>query len=210
MSLLSKALRKARAQQLRQAAEAGKLPPAVAPAPPRRRGLPLLLLVSFFSGLAGAAVVAFLWSRWPGSAPTLPAPSHPATSATPFAVTTEAPPPAPTPVKPPRVSFQDHADVPAPVVTPPPAARDVPSFTQVAPTPSPKVMARQEFVLKAQLPETVLTLDFLVYGGAKSFARINGQDVMVGDEVAGFTVEAIQEDGVVLRGPTGTVVLKLR
>lgn len=69
MSLVSEALRKARAQQLRQAAEGGQLPPAVAPAPQRRRGLPLLLLVSVFSGLAGAAGVAFLWSRWPGSPP---------------------------------------------------------------------------------------------------------------------------------------------
>lgn len=86
----------------------------------------------------------------------------------------------------------------------------MPSFTSLAPTPLPKITAPQEFVLKAQLPDTVLTLDFLVYGGGKSFARINGQDVAVGEEVAGYTVEAIHEDRVVLRGPSGTVILKLR
>ncbi len=210
MSLVSEALRKARAQQLRQAAEQGQLPPPVAPAPPRQRGLPLLLLVSVFSGLGGAATVAFLWSRWLGSAPTLPAPAPPATAATPLAATTQQPAPLPTPVQPSPGPVQPQAAVPPLLKTPARAEGDVPSVTPVAPTPSPEAMAPKEFVLRAQLPEAELTLDFLVYGGAKSFARINGQDVMVGDLVAGFTVETIQEDRVVLRGPTGTVVLKLR
>lgn len=210
MSLVSEALRKARAQQLRQAAEQGQLPPAVAPAPPKPRGLPLLLLASLLSGLAGAAAVVFLWSRWPGSAPVAPAPSPVAPQAAPLAAAKEAPAPLPTPVQPPQTPVRARPEAPAPAAIQPPAEPAAHTLTQLPPTPAAKLPVSQEFVLQAQLPDMVLTLDFLVYGGAKSFARINGQDVAVGGEVAGYTVEAIHEDRVVLRGRAGTVVLKLR
>lgn len=210
MSLVSEALRKARAQQLRQAAEGGQLPPAVAPPPQRRRGLPLLLLVSVFSGLAGAAGVAFLWSRWPGSFPVAAVPSPPVPTVLPAVGGAETPQPAPTPAQALQSPRQAREETPAPVISQPPAEPTPPTVARVAPTPSPKGPTTQEFVLRAPLPDGVLNLDFLVYGSGKSFARINGQDVAVGDEVAGFTVEAIHEDRVVLHGASGIVILKLR
>lgn len=210
MSLVSEALRKARAQQLRQAAENGQLPPAVVPTPQPRRGWPLLLLVSVFSGLAGAAAVAFLWSRWLGSAPGFLPPSQPALPVAPLPAPTEVPSFRPTPAPPPQLPRQAGGDSPAPELPPPPAAPTPPTVAQVAPPAPPKGPTTQEFVLEAHLPDGVLSLDFLVYGSGRAFARINGQDVAVGDEVAGFTVEAIHEDRVVLRGASGRVVLKLR
>lgn len=64
--------------------------------------------------------------------------------------------------------------------------------------------------MQAKLPDRVLTLDFLVYGPTRSFARINGQEVVEGSTVAGFVVEKILEDRVILRQGQETVVLKTR
>ncbi|MGC8916747.1 MAG: hypothetical protein ACP5NF_07200 [Thermoanaerobaculum sp.] len=212
MSLVSEALRKARAQQHRRELEAGQLPPAVAPPPAPRRGLPagVLLVASLLSGAAGAGVVALLFLR-PHGEPTAPrigpqerppAPEAfaepPGTSGT---LGLGGPPPKPEAS---RLASGPPVSNPGPTVTPTPTP-----VLEEPPHPAVPASAR-EFVVEANVGGTTLHLDFLVYGAGKSFARINGQDVAVGSVVAGHTVEAIGEDRVILRGPTGTVTLKVR
>lgn len=210
MSLVSEALRKARAQQLRQAAEGGQLPPAVAPVPQRKRGLSLLLVVSLLSGLAGASLVALFWPR-PPVVPQPPAASPPLPSPQPAGVVnpavplpTPAPLPNPVPARP--LSPEERPLQASPAPTEPP----LPGVPQPGPTPEAKPSPPQEFVVNAKLTGTVLTLDFLVYGPTRSFARINGQEVVEGSTVAGFVVEKILEDRVILRQGQETVVLKTR
>ncbi|KDA53172.1 hypothetical protein EG19_07290 [Thermoanaerobaculum aquaticum] len=211
MSLVSEALRKARAQQLRQAAEGGQLPPAVAPAPPRKRALSFLLVVSLLSGLAGASLVAIFWSHGPASPKPHLAPASPLPSPQPApAIAAAVPVPTPAPLQNPLPSSSPSPEAPPSQEAPVPNQVQLPSVPQPVPPPTAKPAISQEFAVQAKLPDRVLTLDFLVYGPTRSFARINGQEVVEGSTVAGFVVEKILEDRVILRQGQETVVLKTR
>lgn len=212
MSLVSEALRKARAQQHRRELEAGQLPPVLPPPSSPRRSVPaaVLLAASILSGAAGAGVVALFVLSRNGKATTenpapQPSPPRPAAEALPPRAygSPKLSSPTPAPAAPSVVS-ESPAPKPAPTAVPSPTP--APTSPPSAPAPA----AAREFVVEGKLGGAVLHLDFLVYGSKKSFARINGQDVVEGSVVEGYTVEAIQEDRVILRGAAGLVILKVR
>lgn len=207
MSLVSEALRKARAERERRQVEAGSLPPALAPAPrpASHRLLPYLLVASVLSGLAGAALVTLL------ARPRGPTPPEPRAAVVP---NTRAEPVVAVP-EPEVPANPEKAFLPSPVSAAPasaPAAPREPSPAPeaVAPPPTPTPAETVELVLQGTVSGVEFTLEYLVYGTNRSFARINGQEVTPGDSVAGFAVDRILEDRVVLRRGTQTVVLKVR
>lgn len=211
MSLVSEALRKARAEHQRRALESGQLPPAIAPAPRARTPvLPYLLLASFVAGSLGAALVLWVASSkphgptlskaTPATRPTTPPP--PAAARSDLSEITHHPPRRPSP--PPTVPAGPPAVASQP--TPPP----VPTLTAPTPTPLPTHPRPAEFVLEARTSGVHLRLEYLVYGAGKAFARINGQEVTPGSTVEGFTVAQILEDRVILERRGETVVLKVR
>ncbi len=197
MSLVTEALRKARAEQQRRQVQQGLELPPWQPRPGRKSSLPLwaMILVSLLSAAISAALA--VW--WVASrlAPAAPAPTPAATqpAASPHAQPTFLPQAVATPAL-------LEARPTAPPIRPPEAER--------SPVPSPAASSPPELVLSGVADGVRLQLDYLVYGAGRSFARINGQEVRQGDSVAGFVVERIEEEQVVLRGPSGLVVLKLR
>jgi len=66
------------------------------------------------------------------------------------------------------------------------------------------------FVLDANLGYASLSLGFIVARSVRPFAEINDIEVYEGSEVAGFVVEKIEPDQVVLRDARGELVLKAR
>jgi hypothetical protein len=114
------------------------------------------------------------------------------------------------------------ADVSAapPVVTPEPAepraeANGARPGTRPAATRGAEAAAgtapegERSFGLDADLGYAKLHLDYIVYRSKAPFAGINGQQVIVGSVVAGFTVEAIAAESVLLRDAQGTVELRV-
>lgn len=67
----------------------------------------------------------------------------------------------------------------------------------------------RSFGLDADLGYAKLHLDYIVYRSKGPFAGINGQQVIVGSVVSGFTVEAITADAVELRDARGRVELRV-
>lgn len=198
MSLVSEALRKARAEQRRREIAAGQGPPQMVPSfkAPKTTSFWTLLLVSLMSAGLAAGLVIYLKpsiSHTSQAIPLEPSPTPPLT----FVPT---PPTAKVaavkPTLPPEV-FPETGD-PAPHETLPP------------PTPSPTTppATPREFIVEGSVDGVYLHLDFLVFGAGRSFASINGKEVREGDEITGFVVEQIQEDRVILRGPGGPVILK--
>jgi hypothetical protein len=207
VSLISEALRRARAEQQRREIERGAAPPPLPLAPPRPPSSPLpwVLAASLLSALLAAAGVWLLLPRPPppGARPRKPErsaarrcpavrPLHPDR-------TLPAPgPPVAASGKLPRAAR--GTGLPA-TCYPRPATHGPPAAT------APGV---QEFVVEGKVAGVTLHLDFLVYGASRSFASINGQEVRVGSTVEGFVVEEIREDRVLLRGQAESVVLKVR
>lgn len=197
MSLVTEALRKARAEQQRRQLQQGLQPPPWQPRPGRKSTLPLwaVILVSILSAAMSGALAVWLVASRP--APPAPAPTPAATQ------------PAASPQAQPAFM---------PEVVPPPATPEArltappigPLATENPPAPSPGASSPRELVLSGTADGVRLQLDYLIYGAGRSFARINGQEVRPGDSVAGFVVERIEEEQVVLRGPSGLVMLKLR
>ncbi|OYW05772.1 MAG: hypothetical protein B7Z61_04985 [Acidobacteria bacterium 37-71-11] len=65
------------------------------------------------------------------------------------------------------------------------------------------------FGLDADLGYAKFHLDYIVYRSKAPFAGINGQQVMIGSIIEGFTVEEIGPDDVRLRDAKGSVVLRI-
>ena len=64
------------------------------------------------------------------------------------------------------------------------------------------------YVLEADLGKTKLHLDFLVYRAKDPFAQINGQQIVIGSVLEGYTVQEISPEFVRLTGPAGGVVIR--
>lgn len=198
MSLVSEALRKARAEQRRREIAAGQGPPQIVPSfkVSKTTSFWSLLLVSLFSAVFAAGLMLYL--RPSATPPTQLTKQE--TSLT-LPSTPLAPTPTPTvaagkPTLPPEVYPQTGN--PPPRGTPPPPP----------PSPTASPAALREFAVEGSVDGVHLHLDFLVFGAGRSFVSINGKEVREGGEVNGFVVEQIQEDRVILRGPSGPVVLK--
>ena len=82
----------------------------------------------------------------------------------------------------------------------PPAAPGNPSTAETG--------RERSFVLDADIGKVKLHLDYIVYRSRDPFASINGQEVVIGSIIEGFTVEEIGPESVRLRHTRGTVVLR--
>lgn len=194
MSLVSEALRKARAEQRRREIAAGQGPPPMMPRFTPAKSVWPLVLVSILSAGFAAGLVFFLL---PSSSPTPQVAQQETSPPLPPTPLPATPTPAPAVAKP----FPEHSpekeDSPPLVTLPPPT-----------PSPTSPPVTLREFLVEGSADGVYLHLDFLVFGAGRSFASINGQEVREGGEIAGFVVEQIQENRVILRGPRGRVVLK--
>jgi hypothetical protein len=63
--------------------------------------------------------------------------------------------------------------------------------------------------MDAELGYASLSLGYIVFRPVRPFAEINGNDVYEGSEVAGFKVEKIEVDRVVLRDDRGLLELRV-
>ena len=85
------------------------------------------------------------------------------------------------------------------------------------PTPIPRATAtrvaatsgNRVFVMDADLGYTTLSLGYIVFRPVRPFAEINGVDIYEGSEIAGFKVEKIEIDRVVLRDDRGPLELRV-
>jgi len=68
----------------------------------------------------------------------------------------------------------------------------------------------RSFKIEARLGGVTLHLDYIVHRATSPFAGINGEQVLTGSMIRGFTVEEITPDAVRLSGPGGVVVLRTR
>ncbi len=97
---------------------------------------------------------------------------------------------------------------------PPVPKPPVPFSSPPTPSPRPAVAAgpapsgAREFVGEAHVGGVTLVLDYLVYRPSDPFVQINGVELHQGWEISGYTVERIQTDRVILRGPAGKVVIR--
>jgi hypothetical protein len=226
MSLVSDALRKARAYATardiqRHGAAAGSFSP-----PPRRSRLGLGLLLGAFIALAaaGAGAVFVLWAlaqrdvATGGPAATAPGPRAAATPAdtamVPVQRERQRPAPATAPAgAPARATVAAPAAAAATQAAGTPGA--LPTADQPPGSPPPELRAdantaERVYVLRADLGYATLQLDFLVYKPGGGFGRVNGQDVAPGTIVDGFTVEEIGPDFIRLRDSRGPLVLRTR
>ncbi|MDD5563780.1 MAG: hypothetical protein PHQ91_08690 [Thermoanaerobaculaceae bacterium] len=131
-------------------------------------------------------------------------------AAAPAAHTGVVPPAQPTPTTPRRAGL---TAITAPAV--PPAAA-TPSVERPARPPAVEAAApaapgggARSFGLDADVGYAKLHLDYIVYRSKDPFAGINGQQVVIGSIVQGFTVEEIGPDRIRLRDPRGEVVLQI-
>ncbi len=234
MSLINDALRKARQaaveHEMSQPGTAFRAPKAYPTRGPRRRGgVVLLVLVAAMAGLTGAALV---WWTLDKGQPAVAAVEEPATEAFPKTVEPSQTDSIPAV----RISHADPgntADAPALETNgtgirkgepargaveetgalpgeheaaavpagPPRAPDDTPAREDATP-------GERVFVLDADLGYATLSLGFIVARPVNPFAEINDIEVHIGSEVAGFVVEKIEPDQVVLRDDRGELVLK--
>ncbi len=227
MSLISEALRKARAEAAEREGREHGVPRALALPPKRWRsgpGMLLLAVAALAAGLGGAAVAWWALGRRPGAATAVPVPTSPATP------TIGA---APTAAAGAASTVLHHAQLPG-ATAPAPTSAPAPTVTAAPPTAAPSLAGASEarteqarrpegersggerehpdrtFVIDADLGYAKLHLDFIVYRPGSPFASINGGQVMVGSLLDGFTVEEIGQDFVRLRDKHGAVVLRIR
>ncbi|MGQ9495052.1 MAG: hypothetical protein ACUVRY_02180 [Thermoanaerobaculaceae bacterium] len=198
MSLVSEALRKARAEQRRREIAAGQGPPQMVPSfkAPKSTSFWTLLLVSLLSAGLAAGLVMYL---------------TPSTRPTPQVIPQETTPNPPSTLLPTPTTAAVAAVKPtSPAEVLPETGHPAPLETLPPPSPSPTTppATLREFTVEGSVDGVHLHLDFLVFGAGRSFASINGKEVREGGEITGFVVEQIQEDRVILRGPGGLVVLK--
>lgn len=68
----------------------------------------------------------------------------------------------------------------------------------------------RSFKIEARLGGVTLHLDYIVHRATSPFAGINGEQVLTGSIIEGFTVEEITPDAVRLAGHGGVVVLRAK
>ncbi len=223
MSLINEALRKARqaAADHDDQRSAGRPPQAYPSRGPRRGTSPAAVaLVAVLAGLAGAAGVwwivgtaatepksadAEVHRKPPIVEPASPSPNQATETETqPSTVQPDEQPDraaAPTPYPQPATPAAESA---APAADPPPAAIPLDKPAAVVTTSGARV-----YVMDAELGYASLSLGYIVFRPVRPFAEINGSDVYEGSEVAGFTVEKIEVDRVVLRDKRGPLELRV-
>lgn len=223
MSLINEALRKARqaASEHDDQRNAGRAPQAY-PSHGRRRGMsPAAVgLVAVLAGVVGAAGV---W--WVVGTPateslsaTAPLP-HPVPETGTSVQITDPNPTAQPETGSSQPSQQDARPMePLPAPYPDSASAEVtPDAPGAPPTEIPQERAtpvittsgERVFVMDAELGYASLSLGYIVFRPIRPFAEINGNDVYEGSEVAGFKVEKIEVDRVVLSDDRGTLVLRV-
>lgn len=226
MSLINEALRKARqaASEHESKKPDGPFQPVRA-YPSRRSGshdrLLAMALIAVVAAVVGAAAGWwFLGGRETASSDTTMVGGPAIEAATPLAT----PPGFPTPVD----DLATAASPEAPTQQEPAtadvhaseAAAGVPAEAEKVVTESASAVAVAEkpvtgpngervFVMEAELGYASLSLGFIVARSKNSFAEINGAEVWIGSEIAGFVVEAIEADRVVLRDDRGLLVLRV-
>ncbi len=223
MSLINEALRKARqaAAEHDDQRSAGRAPQAYPSRGPRKgTGPAAVALVAVLAGLAGAAGV---W--WIVGAGAVDSESdgtsslqQPAAVESPRTSVENSTPPEPAPE-----ALQQPLQT-APLVEPLPSPQQGEPFPDTAvpgvetdPTPIPRATAtrvaaasgNRVFIMDADLGYTTLSLGYIVFRPIRPFAEINGVDIYEGSEIAGFKVEKIEIDRVVLRDDRGPLELRV-
>jgi hypothetical protein len=234
VSLINEALRKARQAAAEHESSrpdtAFRAPRAYPRRGPRRwGGVILLVLVAATAGLTGAVLV--WWTLDAGRSSVVPA-DEPVTEA---ALETAKPSQPDSPAAHERsvVDPESATDPPAyeaddrgirtegPVKGKTAGAAPEPRGHEAAAAPSGPRQTHEEapaseqptsgervFVLDADLGYAALSLGFIVARPVDPFAEINDIEVHIGSEVAGFVVEKIEPDQVVLRDERGELVLR--
>jgi hypothetical protein len=228
VSLINEALRKARqaASEHESKKPDGPFQPVRA-YPSRRSGshdrLLAMALIAVVAAVVGAAAGWwFLGGRETASSDTTMVGGPAIEAATPLAT----PPGFPTPVDDRAAAESPEAPAqqePAPTdVHASEAAAGVPAEAEKVVTESASAVAvavaekpvtgpngERVFVMEAELGYASLSLGFIVARSKNSFAEINGAEVWIGSEIAGFVVEAIEADRVVLRDDRGLLILRV-
>jgi cytoskeletal protein RodZ len=224
VSLINEALRKARqaAADHDDQRSAGRPPQAYPSRGPRRGvGPAAVALVAVLAGLAGAAGVWWIV----GTASTEPDSADAEVYRTPPIVDSASPSPdeaTDTETQPSTLQPDEQPDrAAAPAPSPQPAtATSEPAAPAVEPpqtaTP-PRAKATtvvttsgvRVYVLDAELGYATLSLGYIVFRPVRPFAEINGVDIYEGSEIAGFKVEKIEIDRVVLRDDRGPLELRV-
>ena len=219
MSLINEALRKARQAASEHESKQPEGPFQPARAYPSRRsgrggGLLVMALIAVAAGVVGAAAAWwFLGDHGTASTETTMVEGPSIEAATPLAT----PPGFPTPVDD-RATAASH-EAPADVDVKETPAELPADIAQTVTESAPAVAVAGEsvtdadgnrvFVIEAELGYASLSLGFIVARSKNSFAEINGTEVWIGSEIAGFVVEAIEADRVVLRDDRGLLVLRV-
>jgi hypothetical protein len=193
VSLINEALRKARqaAAEHDDQRSAGRPPQAYPSRGPRSgTGPAAVALVAVLAGLAGAAGVWWIV----GTASNEPQSAEAEVHLTTPVVDSASPPTEPASNTQPPLSTVEPKEKPDRAATP----------TKVVTTSGARV-----FVMDADLGYASLSLGYIVFRPVRPFAEINGAEVYEGSEVAGFTVEKIEVDRIVLRDSRGPLELRV-
>ena len=224
MSLINEALRKARqaAAEHEDQRNADRVPQAY-PSRGRRRGAgpAAVALVAVLAGLAGAAGVWWIVgtaSTEPESADAAiveikaPGDTQPQTPQ-PAGNSESTPADQPAAASPETPETEDPEPAPQPTAAPDPApsaaAEPPPENRLDEAKPAITTTGERIFVMDADLGYASLSLGYIVFRPVRPFAEINGNDVYEGSEVAGFKVEKIEVDRVVLRDGRGLLELRV-
>ena len=223
MSLINEALRKARqaAAEHDDQRSAGRAPQAYPSRGPRKgTGPAAVALVAVLAGLAGAAGVWWIVGAGavdsdPGGGPPLHQPAAAEGASAPIERQTRLEPAAEA-LQSPLQTARPVDGIPAPELSTPVPEGTVPEVT-TDPTAVPRAEATRVskssgtrvFVMDADLGYATLSLGYIVFRPVRPFAEINGVDIYEGSEIAGFKVEKIEIDRVVLRDDRGPLELRV-
>jgi hypothetical protein len=223
VSLINEALRKARqaAAEHDDQRSAGRPPQAYPSRGPRSgTGPAAVALVAVLAGLAGAAGVWWIV----GTASNEPQSAEAEVHLTTPVVDSASPPTEPASNTQPPLSTVEPKEKPDRAAAPAPSPQPATAMSGPAapePEPPPTVIPRHEptkvvttsgarvFVMDADLGYASLSLGYIVFRPVRPFAEINGAEVYEGSEVAGFTVEKIEVDRIVLRDSRGPLELRV-
>ena len=238
MSLINDALRKARKAASERDAEKPAVPFRGARVRPPRRsrdgaGAALVILIALAAATLGAGAVWWLLDRGDTSPvarhetvtpaatlvenPATGEPEQPDQGASTPSVPSGSPedsfeaggsPPVRHPVAEMTEPEADPAAAREQQATPRPTGPDVTELGDAAEVPGESEDERV-YVLDADLGYAALSLDYIVSRPDDPFAEINGIEVHLGSEVAGFVVEAIEADHVLLRDDRGPLTLRV-
>ena len=223
MSLINEALRKARqaAAEHDDQRSAGRAPQAYPSRGPRKgTGPAAVALVAVLAGLAGAAGVWWIVGAGAvdsvsGGGPTLHQSATAEGASAPIENQTQ-PEPSPEDLQPPVLTARPIEGIPIPEPSTAVPKGTVPEF-EAGPTAIPRAAAKpvittsgtRVFVMDAELGYASLSLGYIVFRPVRPFAEINGVDIYEGSEIAGFKVEKIEVDRVVLRDSRGPLELRV-